>query len=227
MPSEPVHSSLPVRLIPGDDKKQPRAGIGLCLSGGGYRATVFHLGALIRLNELGLLPKLDRISSVSGGSITAGFLGLKWSALDFDGSGIASNLVAEVVTPIRAMATHTLDVAGVFGGILLPGTVAEHIANAYRKYLFGDSTLQSLPDSPRFVMNATNIQTGSLWRFSKPYMGDYKVGLFRNPTLDLAVAVGASSAFPPVLSRSRPKRFYSGGRSQSSETPVHDACRSH
>ena len=44
----------------------------LCLSGGGYRAMLFHVGALWRLNELGLLPRLDRVSSVSGGSITAG-----------------------------------------------------------------------------------------------------------------------------------------------------------
>jgi NTE family protein len=31
-------------------------------------------------------------------------------------------------------------------------------------------------------------------------MADYKVGLVRNPTEELAVAVAASSAFPPVLS---------------------------
>ena len=30
---------------------QPEEGIGLALSGGGYRAMVFHVGALIRLNE--------------------------------------------------------------------------------------------------------------------------------------------------------------------------------
>jgi NTE family protein len=67
----------PIREIPGDEAKQPRPGIALCLSGGGYRAMVFHLGALWRLNEVGLLKKLDRISSVSGGSITAGMLGLQ------------------------------------------------------------------------------------------------------------------------------------------------------
>lgn len=48
-------------------------GIGLCLSGGGYRAMIFHLGALIRLNESGYLFQLKRISSVSGGSITGQF----------------------------------------------------------------------------------------------------------------------------------------------------------
>jgi len=59
----------------------PEPGIGLALSGGGFRATLFHCGALWRLNELGYLQKLARVSSVSGGSITAGLLGLKWPKL--------------------------------------------------------------------------------------------------------------------------------------------------
>src|SRR5262249_39040891 len=48
--------------------------VGLSLSGGGFRATLFHLGAIRRLNELGILPKLTTVSSVSGGSILNGFL---------------------------------------------------------------------------------------------------------------------------------------------------------
>ena len=39
--------------------------LGLALSGGGYRATLFSLGSLWRLNDAGLLGKLDRITSVS------------------------------------------------------------------------------------------------------------------------------------------------------------------
>jgi NTE family protein len=50
------------------------------------------------------------------------------------------------------------------------------------------------------VINATNVQSGVLWRFMKPYMRDYRVGEVRNPTIALATAVAASSAFPPVLS---------------------------
>lgn len=46
----------------------------MCLSGGGYRAALFHLGALRRLNELGALGRIDTISGVSGGSILAAFL---------------------------------------------------------------------------------------------------------------------------------------------------------
>src|SRR5215469_206249 len=55
------------------EAKTPNS-VGLSFSGGGYRATLFHLGAVRRLNEFGILPKLTTISSVSGGSILNGFL---------------------------------------------------------------------------------------------------------------------------------------------------------
>src|SRR5687767_13049245 len=44
--------------------------VGLALSGGGYRATAFHLGTLKALHEMDLLGKVDVISTISGGSIT-------------------------------------------------------------------------------------------------------------------------------------------------------------
>jgi len=43
--------------------------IGLSLSGGGYRAAAFHLGTLKKLHHLGILEKIDVISTISGGSI--------------------------------------------------------------------------------------------------------------------------------------------------------------
>ncbi|MGH3016043.1 MAG: patatin-like phospholipase family protein, partial [Gaiellaceae bacterium] len=49
--------------------KEKRKGVALCMSGGGYRAALFHLGALRRLNELGLLSRIDTFTAVSGGSI--------------------------------------------------------------------------------------------------------------------------------------------------------------
>jgi NTE family protein len=42
---------------------------------------LFHAGALLRLNELGLGSGIARISSVSGGSIAPGYLASVWSAL--------------------------------------------------------------------------------------------------------------------------------------------------
>ena len=195
----------PVQLLPTDGPlSQPRPGMALCLSGGGYRAMLFHLGTLWRLNELGLLKTLAKISSVSGGSITAGMLGLRWNRLSFNSANIATDLEALVVDPIRSLGGTTIDRGSIIKGILLPRhTVADEVAQAYRDHLFANATLQDLPsdsEGPRFVINATNVQTKVLWRFSKPFMGDYRVGLIRNPTTELAVAVGASSAFPPFLS---------------------------
>ena len=194
----------PVEATPTDrPERSPEPGIALCLSGGGYRAMLFHVGALWRLNDAGYLPKLDRVSSVSGGSITAGVLGLKWHRLDF-GGGVARAFETEVVAPIRGFAGETIDVSSVVLGALLPGSISERVSSAYRKHLFGNATLQDLPDDPpRFVINATNVQSGALWRFSKPYMRDYLVGEVKNPTVRLADAVAASSAFPPVLSPAR------------------------
>src|SRR5947199_7038407 len=150
--------SGPVRSIPGDDPKSKPQGTALCLSGGGYRAMLFHLGALWRLNELAYLPKLVRISSVSGGSITAGVLGHHWAALAFV-DDVATRFQEEVVTPLRAMASKTIDVGDVLKGIFLPGTIGDHVVSSYNALLFHGATLQDLPDSPRFVINATNVQS--------------------------------------------------------------------
>jgi len=189
----------PVHYIDEDKGKQPEAGIALCLSGGGYRAMLFHTGTLWRLNELGLLPKLNRVSSVSGGSITAGVLAMNWDKLDFK-DGVGQKFVDLVVGPICDLASHTIDIYAVLKGSLWFGSIGTKIAGYYRKYLFNDTKLANLPDYPRFVFNATNMHSGVLWRFMKPYMRDYRVGEVKTPDIALSTVVAASSAFPPVLS---------------------------
>lgn len=189
----------PVQPIPTDDEnKPPEPTSALCLSGGGYRAMVFHIGVLWRLYETGLLKSIKRISSVSGGSITAGQLALAWGSLKFD--SVKGDFVPKVVEPLRTFAGNTIDAESVILGALLPGSIGDRIAKAYDEHLFHGKTLQDMPDEPRFVINATNVQSGVLWRFMKPYMRDYRVGEVRNPRIPLAYAVAASSAFPPVLS---------------------------
>jgi NTE family protein len=179
---------------------KPETGTALCLSGGGYRAMLFHAGVLWRLYEVRLLQDVERVSSVSGGSITAGVLALKWRQLSFDPVRLTSDFVPLVVSPIRALADETIDADAIFWGVALPGRVSDRVAKAYDMHLFKGATLQDLPDAPRFVINATNVQSGAIWRFMKPYMRDYRVGEVKNPKIPLAQAVAASSAFPPVLS---------------------------
>ncbi len=194
-----VDTHSPVRDIDAGSEGAPAPGIALALSGGGYRAMLFHVGALWRLNEAGYLPRLERISSVSGGSITAGVLGMKWSRLGFR-DGVASEFSREVVGPVRGLAARTIDLWAILRGIVGPRSVGDQMVAVYRRHLFGAATLQDLPDRPRFVINATSVQSNVLWRFMKPYMRDYRVGEVKEPKTPIAVAVAASAAFPPFLS---------------------------
>ena len=51
------------------EEKSSEHGLGLCLSGGGFRASFYHIGVLARMAELGMLKHVEVISTVSGGSI--------------------------------------------------------------------------------------------------------------------------------------------------------------
>src|SRR5437764_4355615 len=169
----------PVRRIPGDEEAEPPTGTALCLSGGGYRAMLFHVGVLRRLGEAGMLGELARVSSVSGGSIASGVLALAWDELEHGDDG--ESLVELVEGPIRGLASRTLDVSSVIRGLVAPASINDKLAGAYRRHLFGTNTLQRLPDAPRFIFNATNIDSGELVLFSKAYLSDWRVGRIDHP----------------------------------------------
>ena len=52
--------------------------IGLALSGGGFRATLYHLGLIRFLRDSDLLARVSHITSVSGGSVLAAHLVVNW-----------------------------------------------------------------------------------------------------------------------------------------------------
>jgi Patatin-like phospholipase len=71
--------------------------IGLALSGGGFRASLFHLGVIRRLRAEDRLRELDCIASVSGGSITAAHLLAncdKYNSSPKDFDTVASELIS-------------------------------------------------------------------------------------------------------------------------------------
>jgi NTE family protein len=183
-------------LLPGENAEElPTDQWSLCLSGGGFRAMLFHTGALWRLFETGVLSRISFFSSVSGGSITNAWLALKWGELSAPNADFESIFVSGM----RAMARQQIDVFAVLRGLVCGG-VSKQVAAAYDRVLFAGARLQSLPDQPRFIFTASNLQSGALWRFSKPYMGDYKIGRILTPDFPVSAAVAASSAFPPFLS---------------------------
>lgn len=67
-------------LVGGEDGAVMRAytgKVGVALSGGGFRASLFHIGVLARLAECNVLRRVEVLSCVSGGSIVGAFYYLK------------------------------------------------------------------------------------------------------------------------------------------------------
>jgi NTE family protein len=189
-------------------------GLTVCLSGGGFRATLFHLGALRRLNELGVLAKVAVISSVSGGSILNGILATRWQHLKLDVDGTFTNFEELVASTTRRFCRRDLRTRLLLGERLNPvnwgvlfrdfGSVsANFLAQAYER-LFEKQRLADLPVPallvPRFIFCATSVQTGACWHFHggpKGRMGDFYTGYFDVGGVQVSEAVAASSAFPP------------------------------
>ncbi|HMS13915.1 MAG TPA: patatin-like phospholipase family protein [Microthrixaceae bacterium] len=182
---------------PTRDLREPR--LAIALSGGGYRAMLFHLGALKRLNEFGLLSVMDRMSTVSGGSITGAVLAIRWPDLNFDAAGVAAGF-DRVEKDVFEIADRTIDIrSGILG--LLPGTTgAAQVAKALDGPL-DHKMLADVPgERPRFTFNTTNMQSGNLFRWSSSYAADWELGQIVSPNISLATVIAASAAFPPILS---------------------------
>jgi len=167
--------------------------IGLALSGGGFRAAAYHLGAFKKLEELGLLWKLDLLSCVSGGSIAGGFLAANWKKRD---------ALQRLET---YLSSRSIAVSSVLGGIFDPfDSRLDKLAASYDRDLFKKAKLQTLKAGPRIYFNATNLATGNMFFFvaggnGKTELGEHELGVSETSKISISQAVAASSAFPPVF----------------------------
>lgn len=183
--------------IVSDPRDLPRP-VGLALSGGGFRAMLFHVGALTRLNEVGLLRHLDELSGVSGGAIVAGRLAVVWPRLRFR-LGRAVNLWDELATPLLAFASRRVDVRAVTRALIPGVSAAREVERAYRTHVVGNATLASLPVRPRFTYLAVHLGSGAPWTFDRSGGESEPIGRLRDDRIPLARAMAASSAYPPFL----------------------------
>jgi NTE family protein len=181
-----------------------RQGVGLCLSGGGFRATLFHLGALRRLNELEILGQLRSVTSVSGGSIAAAHLATVLAQLPQPPSGPLPDWDALVSGPLRAFTAHDRRTGPILRRLLpwnwlKASTGVEALTQGYERDLTR-LRLRDLPVRPNFVLCATDMAYGVNWTFERGRVGDWQVGYVSpDAAWPLARAVAASSCFPPVF----------------------------
>jgi len=183
----------------GEDKTPT---IALCLSGGGFRASLFHCGALRRLAELGILASVKTISTVSGGSIFAGFLATR--IVEKGGiQPLIHDWESSVAAPFRAFTAKDLRTLPVLLHLgwnwLWPVPRSAHVTRLLKRRLTR-LAIGQLPESPEFIFCATNMVFGVSWEFRRSECGDYKTGKTKHlSTWPLAKAVAASASFPPVF----------------------------
>lgn len=190
-----------------EESRARREGMALCLSGGGFRAALFHLGALRRLSELGVLSQVDTISAVSGGSLFAAHLARRVPVMPAPGQPVP-DWEAGVARPFRQFAGRNLR-TGPLVRSLLPTNWGDRdaavraLADRIHRTLT-PATLPDLPERPAYVFSATTMAFGSSWRFARERIGDYQLGYLRpDATWTVATAAAASSCFPPVFSPMR------------------------
>ena len=186
-------------------------GIALCLSGGGFRAALFHLGSLRRLNESQLLPKVETITSVSGGSIASALLAKYWPTFNV-ANGIFTNF-ASYETALRQFCTRDIRTGPLIWDRLDPKnwpmlvsddhSATDLLAQQYEDHLVPGLTLGDLVQPPppgkpmpNFIFAASNLQTGVSFEQCADHVGDYQIGYANLPEMRVSDAVAASSAFP-------------------------------
>jgi predicted acylesterase/phospholipase RssA len=181
----------------------PEKQISLCLSGGGFRATLFHLGVIQALRDLDLLKRVNAIYSISGGSIIAAHLVLNWERYTASDEDVFRGAARELIAFMR------LDVRGrivrrwLFLGWLRRYNRVEQLIRYYNR-LFKGAVLETLQAKhrPQLQILATSLISGDVCAFNAD-------GFIRNlttesrvvmaPELTVGTAVAASSAFPPLF----------------------------
>ena len=188
--------------------------IGLALSGGGFRASLYHLGLIRFLRDAGILPQVSHITSVSGGSIFSAHLALNWNR--YNGSAdefaeAAAEFLAFVRLDVRSriLRRFPLTVPLRWARRLMgksnrklsrTGLLEYH----YEKHLYGDVSLFELPVRPQLHLLTTNLSEGCLCSFNRDGLlmvrrepgHAFRMERIHTGLATVPMAVTASSAFP-------------------------------
>ncbi|MBI1246744.1 hypothetical protein GC197_02725 [bacterium] len=190
------------------------AKIGLALSGGGFRATLFHLGVVRFLKDVDLLSSVTDIASVSGGSIFAAHLTLNWdryNGSDEEFDEAIGEIVRFVQFDVRNHVVRRLplqypvrllsQLARLSSRKFTPNAILEE---CYQRYLYKDTCLYELPEQPMLHILATSVSNGGLSVFNRNGLyvqqrtdgNEVRFDYVPGKMASISRVVGASSAFP-------------------------------
>lgn len=203
--------------------------IALCLSGGGLRATLFHIGVIAALrkakrDDVRAIDAVTEIYSVSGGSILAAHMMASWdkytgadelfaeargAIFGFAGSSLRDRVLRRAITQKLWSAALWL-----WPSRFSPAWSRKSIAGSRRAHwlqqeyqgLLGPASMSDcakrFPGLPRFHILATSFRSAELCAFTNDgFEVEGRNDSFGGRPCDipLAGAVAASSAFPPLF----------------------------
>lgn len=215
---------------------------GLALSGGGFRATFFHLGVIEELREQGRLEYVRHVTGVSGGAITAAHLWLNWERYVSGDERDFENLVDELrvlaLSGLQNRILKRLFWRSMFG---LPVSASDWLVHEYqalyRGATLGLRTRQPADSCPRLSILSTSLRSGlpvvlDSIAITAVIGGDPDIGMPRHldmkrklcdvqssSSVSLAQAVAASSAHPALFS---PLHLNSSDLSDLTDGGIHD-----
>jgi hypothetical protein len=135
-----------------------RQGDVLCLSGGGFRAALFHLGALTRLNELGLLAETETLAAVAGGSILAALLAAR---VPWPLQGTFRDWPEAVATPMRSIAQRNIRVRARLRNPISGMAAGAALEERFARELIGDAEAGEAV-RPRLVFGGAGLALGEM-----------------------------------------------------------------
>lgn len=171
----------------------------MCLSGGGFRNALFHLGAVRRLNELGILSTITTVSAVSGGSTLAAHLA-GTSSVWGRGPVSVETWEREIAQPFRRLTSSNLSARAVLKGWLPwywpTNRAVQTLARSFEEQGLGALPLRDLPQDRLFLFCATDLVSGAQWVFSRT----------SDEAWSVATAVAVSSWLLPPFTGSKHRR---------------------
>lgn len=178
--------------------KQSNPPIAIALSGGGIRAMAFHLGVLKLMAERGLLERVARISTVSGGSLVTGLI---YAANDFKWP-TSEQFLERVYDRVGEQLCSSSMVWGAARQLMNPMnwrfllSRANLLALELERNWGVGVPLSAIDATPEWSINGTTAENGKRFRFKNGEIGDWDIGYARAPDFSLGGALSVSAAFP-------------------------------
>jgi NTE family protein len=155
------------------------------------------------------LELVTQVSTVSGGSLAVAAIfaeaHLQWPSSEQYRRQVYPNL-RRLLTTTDLVSMSAISWAGLRDlNLRLITHRASVLAELLTRRWNVVGAVRDLPDRPLWTINATNLETGKNWRFSKREMGDWQFGRHYDPPVRVSEATAASAAVPYVIGALRLK----------------------